>query len=390
MNCQLLHSYRLRLIPGILLLLTLLSPPIAQSQTIVQFKTPLGAMDVELFDVDKPVTVANFLNYVTNGIYKDMFFHRWQPGFVIQGGGFAVARRGATNAAFTLFKNLGTITNEYAVGQKRSNVFGTIAMAKLGNDPNSASSEWFFNLGDNASNLDNQNGGFTVFGRVIAGTNVLQRFNKQDPQNGIFRIDLTSVTPAFAALPILSDNPTFKDLAFLDIVVVSRASAPVITSHPRSTQVIAGDPAEFAVSASGTETLLYQWSVNGLPILNATNAFLRLPQTAAAAAGRYTVRVLNALGSATSGEALLDVRLFEKIPVQPFPISLGAVNDRSIEISIPGMDRAIYTFETSADLRLWDLWLRVTNTSGILRVTDPRGSSSSSLFYRSQFTAFTE
>ncbi len=442
--------------PLLLLFLTFQSLPCTQAQTIVQFKTPLGALDVELFDKDKPVTVGNFLNYVTNGIYKDMFFHRWVPGFVIQGGGFAVARRGTTNAQFTLFKNLGNITNEYAVGQKRSNVYGTIAMAKLGNDPNSASSEWFFNLADNSQNLDRQNGGFTVFGRVIAGTNVLERFNKQNPENGVFSADLTSVTSAFSALPVLSTTPTFNDLAYVDIVVVSRPSPPSITLQPQSRVVVAGEPAEFSVSASGSQILRYQWSFNASPIPNATNALLRLPETATTQAGRYTVNILNDLGTATSTEALLEVRLkldskvtgsgaiireptlpnyalgtsialqaipsagwrfsrwdggsnsttplmqftllanqtitavFEQIPVEPFSILVGVRNAEPVELSIPALDRAIYQFETSSDLRFWARWLRVTNSSGTIKVVDPRGATAPTLFYRSHFAGFAE
>lgn len=161
MISQVLHSAPSKLHHCLWLLLLLsisiTSEPLAQ--TVVQFRTPLGAIDVLLFDKEKPATVQNFLNYVTNGFYTNLFFHRWEPGFVIQGGGFSVVRRGTTNAAFSVVKSLGNVTNEYAVGPRYSNTYGTIAMAKLGGDPNSASSQWFFNLADNASNLDNQNGG---------------------------------------------------------------------------------------------------------------------------------------------------------------------------------------------------------------------------------------
>ncbi len=297
-----------KMLPLGLILFMLLPPLGATAQTVVQFKTALGAVDVELFDSEKPATVANFLRYVTNGLYKDMFLHRWEPGFVVQGGGFAVSRRGTTNSQFTAVSKQGNITNEYLVGPKRSNVFGTIAMAKIGNDPNSASSEWFFNLGDNSANLDSQNGGFTVFGQVIAGTNVLRRFNLTEPGNGIFRIDLSAVTPAFSALPVLSNQPTFDDLAYAEIVIISRPSAPSIVSQPKPQQVIAGEPVEFSVSATGTGTLRYQWSLNDVPIPGATNALLRIPSTASAQAGGYTVHVTNHLGGITSTAASLEVR----------------------------------------------------------------------------------
>ena len=128
----------------------------AQANVLVRFDTVLGAIDVELFDDDAPLTVANFLNYVNDGDYTDSIIHRSAPGFVIQGGGFQ-----ATLPPAPIAKDA-PVENEPGL----SNVRGTIAMAKLPGDPDSATSEWFFNLGDNSGNLDNQNGGFTVFGRV--------------------------------------------------------------------------------------------------------------------------------------------------------------------------------------------------------------------------------
>ena len=125
---------------------------------IVRFDTASGAIDVELFSEVTPLSVANFRAYVNGGRYKDTFIHRAMPGFVIQGGGYKIAPDVPHIAAFAPVKN------EY----QRSNLPGTIAMAKLGGDPNSATSEWFFNLADNSANLDNQNGGFTVFGKILA------------------------------------------------------------------------------------------------------------------------------------------------------------------------------------------------------------------------------
>jgi cyclophilin family peptidyl-prolyl cis-trans isomerase len=123
----------------------------------------------------KPQTVRNFLLYVRNGAYGQVLLHRLVPGFVLQGGGFTNADPAASTNLFFNYgaiRNLGTVTNEFGVGPRLSNTVGTIAMAKVGNDPNSATSQWFFNLGNN-TNLDTQNGGFTVFGRVLPTTNAM-------------------------------------------------------------------------------------------------------------------------------------------------------------------------------------------------------------------------
>ena len=152
----------------------------SQAGSWVQFQTPFGNLDVELLDHEKPVTVQNFLRYVQE-VYptNHVLMHRCLPGFVLQGGGYFVRDRDSTNdfGGAGRVSRFPVITNEFLVGAKQSNLFGTIAMAKQAGVTNSASSEWFFNLGNNSTNLDVQNGGFTVFGRVMEGTNVLRRFN---------------------------------------------------------------------------------------------------------------------------------------------------------------------------------------------------------------------
>ena len=153
--------------------------------SVIRGTNLLGAMDVELFEQEKPATVRNFLLYLQSGAYTNSFFHRCVPGFAVQGGGFTVTNAAATNGFldYLAVTNFGRLTNEFLVGPRFSNTFGTLAMAKLGGDPDSATSQWFFNLGNNTTNLDNQNGGFTVFGRVLEstnsfdGTNVLQHFS---------------------------------------------------------------------------------------------------------------------------------------------------------------------------------------------------------------------
>jgi cyclophilin family peptidyl-prolyl cis-trans isomerase len=129
------------------------------SNSVVQLQTTLGPVNVQLFDQQTPLTVNNFLNYVTSGRYTDSIFHRSVPNFVLQGGGFVFNAAAQTLDAI---KADPAVTNEPGI----SNVRGTIAMAKLGGDPNSATDQFFFNLADNSANLDNQNGGFTVFAKV--------------------------------------------------------------------------------------------------------------------------------------------------------------------------------------------------------------------------------
>ena len=163
----------------------LLSGPVFATNVIMQ--TPFGAVEIELFDEEAPETVANFLTYVNDGDYVNSFIHRSVPGFVVQGGGFTFVD-GATVAIPTD----PPVINEPGI----SNLRGTVAMAKVGGDPNSATSQWFFNLADNSANLDNTNGGFTVFGQVTG--------------NGMDVID------QIAALQVWNGGGTFSELPLID------------------------------------------------------------------------------------------------------------------------------------------------------------------------------
>lgn len=199
--------------------------------TIVQFRTVKGDITVELLDADKPRTVTNFLNYVQN-IFptNNMFFHRCLPGFVLQGGGYGQRDRNSTNdmLRYVTIDQYPKILNEYSVGKKVSNTYGTLAMARLDGETNSATSQYFFNLANNAS-LDQQYGGFTVFGKVIDGTNVLNFFNGLSKEltatecvfKGIvdFRCFVPFSTP-FNDLPVQyigSTYPRYSDLFYVDI-----------------------------------------------------------------------------------------------------------------------------------------------------------------------------
>ncbi len=182
-----------RVVP-FLLVLALAWSGVGAAATIVRLETILGNIDLELLAEDAPTTVANFLKYVGDGDYDNSFIHRSVPGFVLQGGGFTfeVDEVG-------LVPTDPPIENEF--DPSRSNVRGTVAMAKVGSDPDSATSQWFINLADNSINLDNQNGGFTVFARVIGdGMNVA---------DAIAALDIVNAGSPFDTLPVHDFDPDF-------------------------------------------------------------------------------------------------------------------------------------------------------------------------------------
>jgi len=141
--------------------------PAAGSSPRVKMVTSLGTIIIQLDAHAAPRTVDNFLSYVKDGFYNGTIFHRVIAGFMIQGGGFdAHMKRRPTRAP---------IINEADNGL--SNRSGTIAMART-SDPHSATSQFFINVKDNAfldhRDKTSQGWGYCVFGRVVAGMNVVR------------------------------------------------------------------------------------------------------------------------------------------------------------------------------------------------------------------------
>jgi cyclophilin family peptidyl-prolyl cis-trans isomerase len=227
----------------------------------VRMTTVLGNIDIELFGLEKPITVTNFLKYVDQGRYfvfdatanqtASSFIHRSLSGVVIQGGGYIgtvnpspTPGSANNNAQPTQVLSFGTIQNEPGI----SNMRGTIAMAKVANNPNSAASQWFINLADNGGsprNLDTVNGGFTVFGRVVG--------------NGMTVVDAIAAVPVvnasggdqtspFDALPLrnwTSPNP---------VKVTNLVSIPALT-HVVPVQAMS-DNANVSVAVRGSKILV--------------------------------------------------------------------------------------------------------------------------------------
>ena len=135
---------------------------------VVELDTNMGAIVIELNEEKAPKTVENFLNYVKSGHYDGTIFHRIIDGFMIQGGGMdAEMNEKATNAP---------VENEADNGLK--NDAGTIAMART-QDPHSATSQFFVNVKDNDflnhSGRNMQGWGYTVFGKVTSGMDVIEK-----------------------------------------------------------------------------------------------------------------------------------------------------------------------------------------------------------------------
>lgn len=256
--------------------LPLSGPLRAQTNSIVRFEfqrgtNALGITDVELFDQEKPETVRNFLLYVRSGAYTNSFLHRCVPGFIVQGGGFSVTNPTSPSqfSAYSTVTNYGRLTNEFLVGTPMSNLLGTLAMAKVGNDPDSATSQWFFNLGNNSTNLDNQNGGFTVFGRILEttvtndGVNVLDHFNRLSTNAGIVNLGnlIGASYQVFSTLPVSYTNtvnraPFYRELYHVRISIVNDTKSPGISAP--TVNVTSPAPNSLftnqAVSIAGTAT----------------------------------------------------------------------------------------------------------------------------------------
>lgn len=143
---------------------TKMNPPLKENAVSVKLTTTMGDIVIALDAEKAPISTENFLAYVDSGAYDGTIFHRVIPDFMIQGGGF--------DPDMTQRPSRPTIKNEWKNGL--SNKEYTIAMARLGNQPDSASSQFFINAKDNLF-LDqpNDGAGYAVFGKVIDGQDVV-------------------------------------------------------------------------------------------------------------------------------------------------------------------------------------------------------------------------
>jgi cyclophilin family peptidyl-prolyl cis-trans isomerase len=183
--------------------------------------TFINSIQIGLYDSTAPQTVANFLKYVNSGEYDGTIIHRSVPNFVIQGGGYAIQTSSGTVSSLPAITSFGTVPNEYNADDP--NVAGTISMALVGSDINSATSQWFINTADNSASLDPQS--FTVFGQVLGnGMELVNAINSLTTQ------DLNSAYdpnyPADGDNGPFSQVPLTPDNQFLGITNAFVVAAP--------------------------------------------------------------------------------------------------------------------------------------------------------------------
>ena len=226
------------------------SPAIAAQYAII--KTTMGSMVVELDDERAPISVENFEAYAKNGFYANTVFHRVMPGFMIQGGGFD--HHG--NYPAGLHDKSGhqemrpPITNEWKNGLK--NMRGTVAMARLGNQPDSATAQFFINLKDNGFLDQARDGaGYAVFGKVIAGMDVVDRI-AQVPTSTINRMQNVPTTEVrIDSVEIVSKDAAMKVAEGAKLAAATRRLATAETELAAAQAEV--DAARKALEAAKSE-----------------------------------------------------------------------------------------------------------------------------------------
>jgi peptidyl-prolyl cis-trans isomerase A (cyclophilin A) len=308
---------------------------VARAGTLVQFNfnVPTGvdnasSVMVDLFDDLTPATVTNFLKYVNSGEYQSTVIHRSVPGFIVQGGGYGIPADVSGNSPFPqIATNFPSPVNEF----NRTNTRGTIAMAKLPGDPNSATSQWFFNLADNSANLDHQNGGFTAFGWVVGSgmTDVIDKI-QNDPRFYYSNFNDHSQAAAFPLQNFTSGPVVQSNLIVLNSITVVGTHAsfqnPILASDVTNDGLVHADDALAIINdllntnnnqshpVSGPFSGISYLDVNGDGNINASDAHL----------------VINALldqsatQSTTSSTAATDVSMSMAVVPEPSAWILAA------------------------------------------------------------------
>ncbi|HLT63408.1 MAG TPA: peptidylprolyl isomerase [Pseudohongiella sp.] len=239
--------------------------PAFAANPLVRVSTTYGDFTVELFQDRTPATVQNFLGYMDRGEYRGAILHRLDKDFVIQTGYYRWNGDCATGVLPPACGPVQVPTQDPVPNEPGiSNVEGTLAMAKIGDLPDSATSQWFVNLRDNSENLDQQNGGFTVFGQILGdGMEAVKRINSSI--NVFFPVsEYITQLPVRDMETAVGGYPAGKNLVLMNMWRVDRHSSSLhvfeFSTGILSTYVNAGDSGRLSlllkvVPNTGAETI---------------------------------------------------------------------------------------------------------------------------------------
>lgn len=333
----------------------------------VRFSTVLGDMDIGLFGQQKPITVTNFLKYVDQGRYftqgQSSFVHRSIPGFIIQGGlwiGTSNTQNGAIQPTQVI--PFSAIQNEPGISNKR----GTIAMAQVGSDANSASSQWYINLVDNGgppNNLDirtgsgtNAAGPYTVFGRVVNNTLSVVDAIAQVPV-----YDFSGVQSSFKNFPLINYTGSA-------VLVENLVSIPGISRIPVLNLIISTDSSSATATLIGTNLLVAGKSV-GTTHVTVTATDL----DGASVSQQFTVNVIAAPGRPVNLSTRMQVGTGDNALIAGFIMSGSAPKRLAIRgmgpsTGLPGaiVDPTLELHDSGGTIATNDNWQSAANKQEII------------------------
>ena len=223
--------------------------PLATPTNTLVVNSSMGNFCIQLFPTNAPITVANFLNYVTNGYYSDLLVNQTLSNSFVQTGVYNIKVNSLNISDVSSF---GAITNEFSTANL-SNIRGTVAMANSGTNSNSATSQWFINVTNNGSKFDATNTNnappSAVFGEVIG--------------NGMSIVDKIAALPtgnygaSFPALPLDHWSKT-SYLQYGNLVV--------ITNIAPAGSVICSDTNSFSAEIQGKNLVVTPLAPNLTPV----------------------------------------------------------------------------------------------------------------------------
>lgn len=317
----------------------------------VRARTPFGSFVMELLEADAPRSVTNFLTYVDDGSYENLLVHRSARGFVIQTGGFKASL--SSNGVPEVFTKP-PVSNEFRI----SNTRGTVAMARVGGQTNSATSQWFVNLADN-SRLDTVDGGFTVFARV--------RSNGMTVVDKIAQLPvITNFDAPFNELPVRDIKPGQRQLLQANLVPIHD-----VTRLPFSAR--SSDPSAWSAKLSSNNVLSVTPGINAAKpatiIVEATDMEGR---TAKATFVVKPAPARNYVGlvDSTSSRALVSLALS---PSGAFSLTATAI-DTSILRLRGQLDRTGASGQTTTIDGVGQITLRYVPASDLVTIVTPAGT----------------